>query len=322
MHKIEVKLDLLRINFFRNYTLILILRQFVIGFINFFFNNFFYVFIDAICVSILATFLFLQLKFPMDFNKIGKIGIVFLLIVNILYGTFSRDFIEFVFYNSFVFALSFYLFFCFKKTVLLTLITLVIFPLNKLNSFYTTSQLTLSEGYESSMKFASTISVLILFLVFLYYYTEIKRNVAVIDFLEEEERKSLEANIKKTDTTNNEFYKILFAKIDSFMKKNEPWRNAEYNLDELAKELNLNVFQVSTAINYCNKSNFKTYLNEFRLNAIEKELKKNTNGKILLKQIYLDIGFNSRVTFNRTFKNKFGKTPQEYLQDENFIHKE
>ena len=258
----------------------------------------------------------------MDFNKIGKIGIVFLLIVNILYGTFSRDFIEFVFYNSFVFALSFYLFFSFKKTALLTLITLVIFPLNKLNSFYTTSQLTLSEGYESSMKFASTISVLILFLVFLYYYTEIKRNVAVIDFLEEEERKSLEANIKKTDTTNNEFYKILFAKIDSFMKKNEPWRNTEYNLDELAKDLNLNVFQVSTAINYCNKSNFKTYLNEFRLNAIEKELKKNTNGKILLKQIYLDIGFNSRVTFNRTFKNKFGKTPQEYLQDENFIDKE
>jgi AraC-like DNA-binding protein len=66
------------------------------------------------------------------------------------------------------------------------------------------------------------------------------------------------------------------------------------------------------------KNNFKTYLNDFRLNAFEEQIKKNDNEENLsLKEIYLDIGFNSRVTFNRTFKNKFKKTPQEYISDIN-----
>lgn len=65
-------------------------------------------------------------------------------------------------------------------------------------------------------------------------------------------------------------------------------------------------------------SNFKVYVNEFRLKAIVNEImqKKSNNEIIILKDIYLNNGFNHQATFNKVFKTHFGKTPQEYINSD------
>ena len=72
---------------------------------------------------------------------------------------------------------------------------------------------------------------------------------------------------------------------------------------------------VSTAINKMTNSNFKTYVNEYRLNAITEEIKQKVVKKelVVLKDIYLNNGFNHQATFNKVFKSKFGITPLEYI---------
>ncbi|MEC3874989.1 helix-turn-helix domain-containing protein [Chryseobacterium salviniae] len=109
-------------------------------------------------------------------------------------------------------------------------------------------------------------------------------------------------------------YKLLFEKIESHMKTNQPWRSSEYSLQLLAKEINSNHLYVSSAINKYSKNNFKTYLNEYRLNAFTEYVKDKNNEQVLLKEIYLNIGFDNQATFNRVFKSKFLMTPQEYLE--------
>lgn len=318
MHKFETKIEQLKFDFAKYYIFILILRQLFLTIVNLIFKNYFYTYIDGISIAIISTVCFFHLKNPFNFEKIGKESCYFLLVLHFIYGAFSQNLVSYVVYNTFLFAIGFYIFFNYKKTVLLTISTLFIYPLNTFVSFTWPNKIT-NYDYINSLEIISIGFAVFLLLILLYYSTEIKKHETILEFIENKEKILSDSNLKKQILPNhNDFYSTLFKKIEDYMKSKEPWRNAEYNLEQLAKDINFNVFQISTAINYCKKNNFKTYLNDFRLNAFEEQIKKIDNEENLsLKEIYLDIGFNSRVTFNRTFKNKFKKTPQEYISDIN-----
>ncbi|WP_165768091.1 helix-turn-helix domain-containing protein [Flavobacterium plurextorum] len=172
-----------------------------------------------------------------------------------------------------------------------------------------------SDSYESyTFHFLWIFNLMVLFIT-VYYGTEIKKYNSILFF---EKEKKLQAN--QNSDQKREFEKnaniscqLIFEKIDLYMKNEEPWRNADYNLEQLALELRLNVFQISNAINYCTKNNFKSYLNDYRLNAFVEEIKTHKSKDFLLKEVYLNLGFNSRATFNRNFKSKFRKTPQQFV---------
>lgn len=114
---------------------------------------------------------------------------------------------------------------------------------------------------------------------------------------------------------SGEYYNSLFTKIEAYMRSELPWKDATFSLDKLALGVNSNTMYVSTAINKMTNSNFKTYVNEYRLNAIIEEIKQKVVKKelVVLKDIYLNNGFNHQATFNKVFKSKFGITPLEYI---------
>ncbi len=98
------------------------------------------------------------------------------------------------------------------------------------------------------------------------------------------------------------------------MLEKKVWLNPEYNSKQLSEDVGSNTFYVSQAINTYAKMNVKTYLNEYRLNAFIDNIDDIKKGKASIKSVYLASGFNSQATFNRVFKNQFGISPLEYIE--------
>lgn len=83
----------------------------------------------------------------------------------------------------------------------------------------------------------------------------------------------------------------------------------ELTLGSVAEALGINKFALSKIFSSIFHTNFNQYLNEIRLNYAS-SLLENTDRRIT--DIYLEVGFESQRTFNRAFRQKYGRTPSEY----------
>ncbi|NML72187.1 helix-turn-helix domain-containing protein [Chryseobacterium sp. RP-3-3] len=332
---IEKKLCEYEILFAKYTTLLIILRHLLLWIINFFFREYIYLALDTIILCLITPgFILLFYLSNFNFSKLGKITSFLYLALLILYCavSYSQNLIA-IFSYVFLFPLSFLLFFEFKKTFILSASILLIFPVSYLLDNYTNIDRNFPKYYAEVINVFTIIFSLILFFCYLYYFVQINKlrtvynytinNEVTIDgfyFIKPKTYKIHFSNIlqdkPETLPIDESFYKLLFENIESYMKINEPWKSPGYNLTQLTKDLNSNQLYVSSAINKYSKNNFKTYLNEFRLNAFIESVK-NKNEQFFLKEIYLNIGFDNQVTFNRVFKNKFLITPQEYLEQIN-----
>ena len=77
----------------------------------------------------------------------------------------------------------------------------------------------------------------------------------------------------------------------------------------MASALGVNKFELSKVFSGIFHTNFNQYLNEIRLNYATSLLE---NTKMRITDIYLEAGFESQRTFNRVFRQKYGRTPSEY----------
>lgn len=97
------------------------------------------------------------------------------------------------------------------------------------------------------------------------------------------------------------------------MEHNQSYKNTNYSITDLAKEVNSNRTYVSNALNKANK-NFYDLINEFRIKYILENLNENLHKKNSIKFIYHQAGFNHQTTFNKAFKKETGCSPTEYVK--------
>jgi AraC-like DNA-binding protein len=86
------------------------------------------------------------------------------------------------------------------------------------------------------------------------------------------------------------------------------WREPEIDLAELARRLGTNTNYLSRALNEGLGMNFSAFINRLRVEAAQQDLLQ--PGEIL--SIALDVGFRSKASFNRAFKEYVGCTPSEW----------
>jgi AraC-like DNA-binding protein/uncharacterized Tic20 family protein len=96
------------------------------------------------------------------------------------------------------------------------------------------------------------------------------------------------------------------------MRKNFYYRNAELSLSSLALAMKINPHELSRIINTGTGKNFNDFINEYRVDEVIAKMKDPAYEQITLIGIAFDSGFNSKTTFNRTFKNITGKSPSDY----------
>jgi AraC-like DNA-binding protein len=96
------------------------------------------------------------------------------------------------------------------------------------------------------------------------------------------------------------------------MEKDKVFVNAEMKLQDVAQMVDLTPHQLSQLINERSGSSFSDFLNRYRVEEFKIRIVQPESDHLTLIGLALEIGFNSKTSFNNTFKRFTGLTPSEY----------
>ena len=102
------------------------------------------------------------------------------------------------------------------------------------------------------------------------------------------------------------------ANLVELMTQEQPFLDSEINLSRLAKIAEHTPHQLSYVINRGFNENFFQFINRYRVERAKELLVSKTSSKFSMVGIAFESGFNSKTSFNTTFKKLVGKTPSEY----------
>ena len=100
-------------------------------------------------------------------------------------------------------------------------------------------------------------------------------------------------------------------KIQRLMEEEKAYLEPQLSLKKMAQKLRTNPGILSAAINQNFGKNFNDFVNEFRVNEFLEKSKQTEFKHYTLLALALDSGFNSKSTFNRSFKKITGRAPTE-----------
>jgi AraC-like DNA-binding protein len=111
--------------------------------------------------------------------------------------------------------------------------------------------------------------------------------------------------------------------LNEHFEVNQPFLKPGYTIGDLAKETAIPSHLWSAFINQEYVKNFNEFINDYRLEHLEKLLKKDsTQRQYTLEGLGKMVGFKSRTTFIASVKRKTGKTPSEVFSIKSDIGKE
>jgi AraC-like DNA-binding protein len=102
----------------------------------------------------------------------------------------------------------------------------------------------------------------------------------------------------------------LVSTLDKLMKVDKLYRDDDISLKSLADQLSISRHQLSELIKNVYNTNFYGYINDWRIREAKILLVHEKERTIL--SIALDVGYNSKSTFNHSFKKTTGITPTEF----------
>lgn len=102
--------------------------------------------------------------------------------------------------------------------------------------------------------------------------------------------------------------------LESIMKKDKLFINPELSLTILAERLYVSSNDLSWFLNEVYEVNFYNFINKHRVTEFVSRIDANEHKKQTILAIAMDVGFNSKSTFNKFFKSIFNQTPSEYIK--------
>jgi len=119
----------------------------------------------------------------------------------------------------------------------------------------------------------------------------------------------------KDQSHKMEYDEDLRIQIEKLMLEERVFINQDLTLFDIAKALNTHPKKVSNTINKGFKINFNDFVNRYRTEEVIKIVKSQEGNLKTLLGIAYDAGFNSKSTFNRSFKKITKLTPKEYFKN-------
>jgi AraC-like DNA-binding protein len=114
----------------------------------------------------------------------------------------------------------------------------------------------------------------------------------------------------KSSSLSQDDQSFILEKLKSFMQSEKPFLRTNFSLPDLASQLNVSTHQLSQVINDGMGKSFFEMTAEYRVEEAKKLLKEKSNIKV--EEIAEQVGYNSKSSFNTTFKKLTGKTPSEW----------
>ncbi|MFK8037609.1 MAG: helix-turn-helix domain-containing protein [Crocinitomicaceae bacterium] len=106
----------------------------------------------------------------------------------------------------------------------------------------------------------------------------------------------------------------IALKLKEAMEQERLYLQPDLNLHELAQHIQTNAVELSATINQVFKQNFNDYINNLRIEAFIELFQNEAYKSYTMLSIAYDSGFNSKATFNRSFKKIKGMSPKEYFE--------
>ncbi|WP_298781884.1 helix-turn-helix transcriptional regulator [uncultured Polaribacter sp.] len=103
-----------------------------------------------------------------------------------------------------------------------------------------------------------------------------------------------------------------FSLIEKNMVEKKIYLEHTLNLKKLSKKLKISQRLLSKSINKIGHKNFYNYINSYRIEEAKQLLKKDLYKNYSIEAIANEVGFNSRASFYKNFKEQVGCSPKEY----------
>ncbi len=116
----------------------------------------------------------------------------------------------------------------------------------------------------------------------------------------EEEHKELERIIKQ---------------VKQYLLENKAYLNPNINLKNFSKNIGIPERDVSKAINRMGNKNFSNYINYYRVEEFKRLLTSEEYKKYSISAIADEVGFSSRASFYKNFKEIEGVSPSVYMKN-------
>lgn len=109
---------------------------------------------------------------------------------------------------------------------------------------------------------------------------------------------------------------VLKAKLDQLMEEKKPFLNRNLLKADLAELLEVNNPEVSRLLNERIGMNFFEYINYHRIKEFISLAQQEGAQRLTFFGLAQEAGFNSKTTFNKSFKKIMGTSPKDYFEKE------
>jgi AraC-like DNA-binding protein len=126
------------------------------------------------------------------------------------------------------------------------------------------------------------------------------------DILPDVEEKSESAN------EQNDLISRQITELKRYMTEKEPFLDPSLTIQELSNQINIQVRDLSILINHHMDQHFFDFVNEYRIQKAMNILKDQSKSQLTVLEILYEVGFNSKSSFNTSFKKYTSLTPTAY----------
>ncbi len=169
--------------------------------------------------------------------------------------------------------------------------------------------------YTADLNFQLNLFILTV-IFFIAYYSLKQKEIYPVD--EKHRRELISINqqefvsgAKRKLMTDEDLAEIV-RRINDVMQLNRPYLDSELNLIKMSDLLSVTPHQLSYVINTGFNGNFFHFINKFRVEEAKKLLLDHKKDNLSILGIAYESGFNSKTSFNTTFKKITGQTPSEF----------
>jgi len=117
---------------------------------------------------------------------------------------------------------------------------------------------------------------------------------------------------KKSGLTSR-FSNDLKERLVYLLEVEKVYRQNNISLEILSERLDTNRHNTSQVINEHFDLNFFELVNKYRINEALEIIKNDTHKNMNIIDIAYEVGFNNKVTFNKSFKKLLSQTPSQYI---------
>lgn len=107
--------------------------------------------------------------------------------------------------------------------------------------------------------------------------------------------------------------RTIAAEIKVFFETKKAFLKPGFSLNDLAAELGYSTHLISAVINAHHKIRFNDLINQYRIQYVIANRRRESWHNLTLEAIALEAGFSTTATFIAAFKKQTGKTPSQYF---------